>query len=115
MSRAHVHPSLQAVTLSQLGAYFDVDRPHMAVQNWAGLSLSDWDRLFSPALHLEQQQHDPGGSMDSLYAHDYLINPVSGSCNYTRRSSIFILALLTAWWGRGPPPLAAISFFCHPL
>ncbi|KAF5830559.1 N-terminal region of Chorein, a TM vesicle-mediated sorter-domain-containing protein [Dunaliella salina] len=79
----------KAVTLSQLGAYFDVDRPHMEVQSWAGLSLSDWDRLFSPALHLEQQQHRSGGGMDSLYSHDYLINPVSGSCNYTRRSSKF--------------------------
>jgi len=89
---------MQAVTLSQLGAYFDVDRPHISLpagaSSWASLSLSDWDRLFSPALHLQQQQQqqqqqqlDSGvaSRADDLYAHDYLIHPVSGGCNYTRR------------------------------
>lgn len=53
---------------------------------WAQLSLSEWDRLFAPSNHLQEQPGQPGeGAAAGLYSHDFLIHPVSGGCNYTRR------------------------------
>ena len=79
--------------LSQLGMYFDVDRPHLEVPSqpgsWAAMSPVEWDRLFAASAHLPPEHLPNSGAPAAqgrgVYAHDFLVFPVSGGSNYMRR------------------------------